>query len=300
MGGQGRPRGPAGGTAPPRWPGPTAARLLVGARLRRLREDAGVTCEDAGRAIRGSHSKISRLELGRTGVKIRDLADLLTRYGLADEAERAELFALAHHANEPPWWGRYADVVPSWFEHYLGLEQAASLVRCYEGQFVPGLLQTREYARATIRLGHPDEPPSRIERRVELRMARQALLHRPGAPRLWAVIDEAALRRRPGSAATMRAQLAHLIAMTELPHVTVQVVPFSGSGHAAVGGPITILRFAERRLPDLVYLEQLTSALYPDRPADRNHYTMVMHRLAVEAEPPEASVPILRRVLVET
>jgi transcriptional regulator with XRE-family HTH domain len=279
--------------------GPTVVRMLVGAQLRQLREAAGITREQAGYAIRASHSKISRLELGRTGFKSRDVADLLTLYGVTDGTERDCLLSLAEHANSPGWWRPYADLVPPWFEAYLGLEQAASVVRTYEVQFVPGLLQTPDYARAVILLGHAGAAPADIERRVALRMERQQILHRPDAPSLWAVLDEGALRRPFGAAATMRRQIEHLRAVAELPNVTVQLLPFSVGGHSAAGGPVTILRFAERELPDVVYLEQLISALYLDKPSDTFRYGHVMNRLAVEAETPAATKRFLRQLLTE-
>lgn len=279
--------------------GPTLPRMVLGARLRRLREGRGITLEAAGNAIRASHSKVSRLELGRTGFKRRDVADLLTLYGVSDVNEQATLLALATQANAPTWWQPYSDVVPSWFEAYLGLEQAASVIRCYEVQFVPGLLQTEDYARAVIRLDYGETDDRHIERRVELRMKRQRLLYRPVPPHLWAVLDEAALRRPIGGPETMRGQLVHLLEMSRLRHVRIQVLPFSAGGHAAGGGPISILRFAADELPDMVYLEQLISAIYPDKPADIGHYREVMDRLAAEAQPPTETAEILREILRE-
>jgi len=274
--------------------GPTVPRMMLGAQLRRLREARGITREDAGESIRSSHSKISRLELGRTGFKLRDVADLLTLYGVTGEAGRATLLALAKQANAPSWWQPYADIVPPWFQPCLGLEQAAGVIRSYEVQFVPGLLQTEDYARAVIRLGH--ENPAEVDRRVRLRMERQQILHGAHVPHVWAVIDEAALRRPIGGPATMRAQLHHLITVSELPHVTLQVLPFLAGGHAAAGGPITVLRLPGD-LPDVVYLEQLTSALYPDRPGEVEHYRHVMDRLVVEAAPPTETAATLRRLI---
>jgi transcriptional regulator with XRE-family HTH domain len=279
--------------------GPTMPRMLLGAQLRRLREAAGVTREEAGYAIRASESKISRLELGRIGFKPRDVADLLTLYGVGDTAERATLLAVVEQANAPGWWLPYKDVLPGWFEPCLGLEQAASVIRTYEVQFVPGLLQTEDYARALIELGHETASPLEIDRRVELRMRRRGLLRDPGGPRLWAVLDEAALRRPYGSAAIMRAQLEHLIEMAELPHVSLQVMPFSVGGHAAAGGPITILRLPGGELPDVVYLEQLSTAVYLDKPADTEHYRHVMNQLGVEAEPPAKATALLHRIREE-
>jgi transcriptional regulator with XRE-family HTH domain len=287
----------AGGRAPKGPSGPTVLRIGLGGALRRRREAAGVTRERAGEAIRASPAKISRLELGRVGFKERDVADLLTCYGVREPAERAQFLDLARQANTPGWWHRYADLLPSWFETYLGLEQAASVIRNYELQFVPGLLQTRDYARAVTMLGHTD--PVEVERRVELRMQRQALLTGPHPPTLWAVVDEAALRRSLMGREQSRAQLTHLIEMNELPNISLQVAPFSYGGHAAAGGPFAILRFAEPDLPDIVYLEQLTSALYLDKRADVEHYAAVMDRLCAQVEQPDRTEEILTRIRSE-
>ena len=189
--------------------GPTAVRMLLGARLRKLREAAGVSREDAGYAIRGSGSKISRLELGRTGCKLRDVGDLLDLYRVG-AGERATLLAMAGSANAPGWWQQYGDAVPDWFEPYLGLEQAAEVIRCYEVQFVPGLLQTPDYARAVFQIEAGNDPELDTGQQVSVRIRRQQVLHRPRPPRLWAVIDEAALRRPIGGTAVARAQLEHL------------------------------------------------------------------------------------------
>ncbi|MFD6291153.1 helix-turn-helix domain-containing protein [Streptomyces sp. NPDC060205] len=280
--------------------GPVMPRLLLGARLRALREEKGISRTDAGDVIRASRSKISRLEAGRHGCKPRDVADLLTHYGVTDEAERATLLALADEANTPAWWQYYGDVVPPWLQTYLGAEQAASLIRCFEVQRVPALLQTPAYARASIRLGHPDADAQEIERRVTLRMERRRVLHRNPPTQLWAVIDEAALRRPVGGLDTMRAQLRHLIEICRLPQVTVQIIPFHAGGYAAEGGPVTVLRLPGGQLPDVVCLEQLATALYPDKPADVERYWGVLNRLGLEAEPPEETPTILHRILQET
>ncbi|MET8253636.1 helix-turn-helix transcriptional regulator [Micromonospora sp. NPDC005197] len=279
--------------------GPTVLRMLLGAQLRRLRESSGVTREGAGWEIRSSESKISRMELGRVGFKERDVSDLLTLYGVSDEGERAALLKLARDANSPGWWHRYGDVLPSWFQSYLGLEAAAALIRSYEVQFVPGLLQTREYARAVVLLGHGGAGAAEIDRRVELRMQRQQLLHRDNPPQLWAVVDEAALRRPIGGAEVMREQLVALIEATKSPTIRLQVIPFAAGGHAAAGGAFTILRFGDQELPDIVYIEQLTSAIYLDKREDLDYYAVAMERLCVEAEPPERTPEILGRLLEE-
>jgi hypothetical protein len=284
-------------TTPQHEGGPTVLRMLLGNHLRRLREAAGVTREDAGWEIRSSESKISRMELGRVGFKERDVADLLTLYGLDDDEERTRLLALAREGNTQGWWHRYGDVLPGWFQSYLGLEAAAALIRSYEVQFVPGLLQTPEYATAVVMLGHGRARPEEIERRVHLRIARQRVLSQPKPPQLWAVVDEAALRRPIGGAQVMRDQLEALIEATKLPTVRLQVIPFHVGGHAAAGGSFTILRFPDQDLPDVVYIEQLTSALYLDKRDDVDHYAAAMERLCVEAEPPDRTADVLRGIL---
>ncbi|WP_372443013.1 helix-turn-helix domain-containing protein [Actinomadura barringtoniae] len=280
--------------------GPTVLRIILGAHLRRLREARGVSREQAGSAIRATHSKISRLELGRTGFKQRDVADLLTLYRITDEEERETLLALARDANRPGWWHLYSDVMPTWLEAYVGLEEAAAVIRNYEVQFVHGLMQTMDYARSVILLRHADSPTDEVERRVELRMRRQQLLLREDAPKLWVVLDESALHRALGGRQVMRGQLQHLLDLTALPNVTIQIVPFASGGHAAAGGPFTILRFPDLDLPDVVYLEQLNSALYLDKRSDVEDYMGTMERLCVEAEPADTTPDILNAILRET
>jgi transcriptional regulator with XRE-family HTH domain len=276
---------------------PTVLRILLGSQLRKLREAQGVTREEAGYLIRASESKISRMELGRVSFKERDVIDLLVMYGVEDADERAALVELARKANSPGWWHRYSDVLPDWFGVYVGLEEATSLLRVYELQFIPGLLQTADYARAVVTRGQPGASVRQVERRVQLRAARQELLAKPGGPRLWAVLDEAALRRPIGGRAVMRAQLGRLIDATAEPNVTLQVVPFESGGHAAEGGAFTIMRFPEPELPDVVYIEQLTSALYLDKREDVEKYSEVMEKLSVESEPPERTADILGEIM---
>ncbi|RKN10607.1 helix-turn-helix domain-containing protein [Streptomyces radicis] len=276
--------------------GPTVLRIVLGTHLRRLREACGITREAAGDAIRGSHAKISRLELGRVGAKERDIADLLTLYGVEDESQREQFLTLARQANVPGWWQRYSDVLPPWFETMIGLEEAASVIRTYEVQFIPGLLQTADYARACIRLGNPRASDREVNRRVELRMERQRFLMAAGAPKLWAVVDEAALRRPLGGDEAMRQQIKHLRELSERPNITVQIAPFRLGGLAAAGGPITILRFLEPDLPDIVYLEQLNSALYLDKRDDVEDYLAVMDSLCATAEPHGKTAELLDHI----
>ena len=286
-----RGSGPAGG--------PTVLRILLGVQLRRLREAKGISREEAGYLIRASESKISRMELGRVGFKERDIADLLSLYGITHQDERAALLALARQAKTPGWWQRYGDILPSWFQTYLGLEEAASLIRIYEVQFIPGLLQTQDYARAVITHGNSGATVEEIERRVSLRLKRQQLLTRSGAPQLWAVVDEAALRRPMGGPAVMAAQIESLIKSSELPNVTLQVLPFHVGAHSAEAGAFTILRFPEPDLPEVVYSEQLTGALYLDKREDVDAYMATVNRLSVESAPPRTTIEILSTILQE-
>ncbi|TDD33387.1 hypothetical protein E1287_19560 [Actinomadura sp. KC06] len=210
--------------------------------------------------------------------------------------EHAGLHALAGRFKTAGWWRRYWDVVPEWAELYLDLERAARLIHAYEIQFVPGLLQTPEYAEAVIRLEHGTAPETQINRRVELRMLRQKRLWGPNPPRLWAILDEAMLRREYGGPATMQAQLEYLLKVSYLPNVGIQVMPLGKGGYAAAGGPITALRFAEELLPDVIYLERLGGADYPTGAADMLHFGQVLDRLSIEAATPVESRDMLRRL----
>ena len=289
------PRPPARPMPDPVASGPTALRIALGSQLRRLREAHGITCEAAGQVIRASASKISRLEHGRVGMKQRDLADLLTLYGVTGEAERADVLRLAREAARPGWWHQYGEILPGWFEFYIGLEAAASRIRIYEMQFVPGLLQTPEYARAVIRGGHPAATADEIARRVSLRMKRQQILSRPGGPKLWAVVDETALRRRGWPR-------GHGSPAGPAPRAGQGAEHRAARGHAAErlprrrGGSFSILRFAAPELPDVVYLEQLTSALYLDKRRDVDHYSAVMDQLCVQAERRVPTTEVLTRI----
>jgi hypothetical protein len=271
-------------------------RMLVGAQLRRFREAAGVTPEKAGAAIRGSRSKISRMETGSVRFKIRDVADLLALYGVNDEQVRSGLLSLARQSGRPDWWARYGDVLPGWFEPYLGLESAAVTIRSFDIQFVHSLFQAEDYARAVIRLGHEADSPGEVEDRVALRLKRQDLLTRQDPPRIWSVMDESVLRRPVGGPDVMRAQLRRLLDVAEMPHVTVQVVPFARSGHAGESGSFSILRFGDQDLPDVVYIEHLTSAVYLEERPGVEHYLGVMDRLSGQALTPAATMGLIGQV----
>jgi transcriptional regulator with XRE-family HTH domain len=275
--------------------GPTVLRILLGTQLRRLREARGITAQEAAREIRASESKISRMELGRNAVREVDVADLLSLYGITDPAEREQLLSLASQANQPGWWHRYQDVLPSWFQAYIGLEESAESIRSYDMQFVPGLLQTEEYAAAVIALG--DFSLEETERLVFLRKERQRRFS-SGCLRLTAVIDEIALRRPFAEPALMRAQLEYLLDICDRPAFTLQVRPLVTGAHAAPAS-FSILKFASAELPDVVYVEQLTSAMYLDKAADVVRYTAAMDRISATSATPNQSKEIIRALLKE-
>ena len=275
--------------------GPSVRRLILGSQLRRLRERAGISCAEAGYSIRGSASKISRMETGRISFKERDVEDLLTLYGLHDPDERAQLVALVAQSRQTGWWHRFNERMPKWFEDYVGLEEAAARIQSWELQFIPGLLQTEDYARKAIVHGHPRAAEETIESMVDLRMRRQRILGGTHPPRLWMVIDESVLHRTLGSAAMLKSQIDRLLELTELSHISLQVVPFAKSGYVAEGA-FSILRFAETELPDIAYIEHLTGALYLERLDEIEVYGRAFDRLVVDAETPRGTRQFLEKV----
>ncbi|RNL82179.1 helix-turn-helix domain-containing protein [Halostreptopolyspora alba] len=273
--------------------GSAVLRILLGTQLRRMRTAKGITPEKAARSIGVSPAKVNGVEQGQARLKSSEATTLLTLYEVSDPQERATLLTLVDRANTPSWWQRYDDILPSWFEGYVELEESASVIRTYELQFVPGLLQTQDYARAVIQLNHGHSPASETEQRIGMRMQRQERLFGPNAPRYWAVVDEAALRRPYGHPKVLRDQISYLLEISELPNVTLQVMPFAYGGHSAAGGSFTILRFAAPDLPDIVYLEQLHSAIYLDKRDDTHRYLEIMGQLCVQAPPPNATPGLL-------
>ncbi len=274
--------------------GPTVLRILLGTQLRRLREARGITARQAAAAIRASESKISRMELGRNAIREIDVLDLLTLYGV-DPADREQLLTLAEQANQSGWWHRYHDILPEWFKAYIGMEEAARSIRSYEPQFIPGLLQTEEYAAAVIALG--DFPVDQAERHVVLRKERQRRF-REGKLKLWVVVDEAALRRPVAGADVQVEQLRYLREQSSTSSLTLQVVPYGVGGHAAPTG-FSILRFADPDLPDVVYVENLTSALYLDKQAEVDRYLLAMERLSIVANQPQQTPQLLDDIIRE-
>jgi transcriptional regulator with XRE-family HTH domain len=276
--------------------GPTVLRILLGTQLRRLREARGITAQQAAQAIRASESKISRIELGRNAFREVDIADLLSLYGITDVAEREQMLSLASQANQPGWWHRYQDVLPLWFQAYIGLEESAEFIRSYDSQFVPGLLQTEEYATAVIELG--DFSLEETDRLVVLRKERQRRFT-SGGLRLWAIIDEMALRRPVGSPGLMRAQLEHLLEVSDRPGLTLQVTPFPDGASYLVPSSFSILSFATADLPDVVYLEQLTSAMYLDKRMDVERYTAAIDKVGTTSSTPEQTKAFIHELINE-
>jgi len=275
---------------------PTVLRILLGTQLRRLRESRAISAQEAARAIRGSESKISRIELGRNAVREVDIADLLNLYGVTDSAEREQLLTLASQANQQGWWHRYQDVPPTWFQSYIGREESAESIRSFDAQFVPGLLQTEDYSAAIIQLGSYSREET--DRLVYLRKERQRRFA-SGGLRLWAVIDEVALRRPVSSPAVRRAQLEYLLDISGRPGLTIQVTPFLTGASYAAPGSFSILRFAADDLPDVVYVEHLTSAMYLDKRADVDRYTEAMDLISATSTTPEQTTDLINAMLVE-
>ncbi|WP_328512888.1 helix-turn-helix domain-containing protein [Streptomyces mirabilis] len=272
---------------------PIALRLILGNLLRALRKEAGIEAEAAGRSIRGSEAKISRMERAQVTCKHADVMDLLSLYGVSDVQVLDRFAEMVRVSRQPGWWHRYDGVLPDWCGKLIGLQEAASTIRTYEVQLVPGLLQTAAYAEAVMRLGYPLSPQEEIDDRVELRMTRQNILARADAPHLWAVLDEAVLRRPIGGEQVMREQVRHLAEMAQLRHVTVQIAPFNRPVCVAAGFPVTHLRFDLPALPDIVYLEQLRDAEYLDRPEETEHYRSVLDGLAQTCLSPQESLDLL-------
>ena len=274
--------------------GPTVLRILLGTHLRRLRESKGITARQAAIAIRASESKISRMELGRNAIREIDVLDLLTLYGVRP-ADREQLLTLAEQANRPGWWHRYNDILPDWFQAYVGMEEAARSIRVYEPQFIPGLLQTEDYAAAVLGLG--DFPHEDRERHVILRKERQRRF-REGQLRLWVLLDEAALRRPVADAWVQVNQLRYLREACATPALTLQVIPYGAGGHAAPSG-FSILRFADPDLPDVVYVENLTSALYLDKQVEVDQYMLAMERMSLMAYLPQQTPDIIDEIMLD-
>ncbi len=277
---------------------PTVGQIVLGLRLRDLREQAGVTFDRAAEALSVNPTTVRRMEKADVGLKPVYVEKLLQVYGVG-HAECLAFLALVEEANNPGWWHRFRDVLPTWFSLYVSLEQSASVIRAYEPHCVPGLLQTEEYARALLRVGFPGATDEELRRRTALRMERQGLLDRTRPVRLWAVIDETVLRRPVGGPAAMRRQLDRLAEAAAMPNVALQILPFSAGPHPGMFGPCQLFRFDIPELPDIVYTESLTGAVYHDERADTVAYLEALDRMGAQAAPLADTERILGEVRKE-
>ncbi|WP_282692999.1 helix-turn-helix transcriptional regulator [Streptomyces sp. CC208A] len=260
---------------------PTVRRRRLGQELRKLREGKGMTAEQVAERLLVSQSKISRLENGRRSISQRDVRDLCSVYEVEDEAMVNSLMQMAKDSRQQGWWHAFGDIP---YSVYIGLETDAQSLRVYEPQIIPGLLQTRSYATAVISGALPESTPADIEKRTSVRTRRQERIHDEERPlRLWAVIDEAALRRVVGNRQVMVEQLEHLVEQSHLPHVTVQVLPFDTGAHPGISGQYSILEFPDASDSSVVYIEGVTSDLYLEKGPDVSKYSYMYEHLRAQA-----------------
>ncbi|MFJ8660700.1 helix-turn-helix transcriptional regulator [Streptomyces sp. NPDC093795] len=277
---------------------PTVGQVVLGRRLQDLRERAGLKREEAAKILRVAPATVRRMETAEVALKIPYVQLLLKEYGITD-SEAEGFIALTEEANLPGWWQRFHDVLPGWFSMYVSLEGAASLIRAYEPQFIPGLLQTGDYARAILRSGavgggSDADKDEETERHVALRMERQSLLTREDAPKFWVIMDETVFRRPVGAGPeVMRDQLDRLLEASELPNVTLQIAEFASGHHPGTYGPFVLFRFAMPELPDMVYSEYLTGAVYLDARPEVASHLEVMDRMAAQAATAQRTKEIL-------
>ena len=280
-------------------PGPSARSRRLAAELLRLRETAGLSREEVADRLDWSTSKLWRVETARTRAHHGDVADLLDIYGVTDE-RRDALTKLAREARRRGWWHSYADVLAGGFETYVDLEAEASSIRTYEAQLVPGLLQTPEYAHAVLTAAWVTIEPEEIDRRLAFRMRRQELARTRDKPlALWAIVDEAVLRRQVGDREVMHAQLLRLAEAARRTNVTLQVLPFSVGAHVAMLGTFVLLSFPEPSDPDVVYLETDTSSLYLEEPPEIARYSEVFDHLRATALAPRESIDFISAIAAE-
>jgi transcriptional regulator with XRE-family HTH domain len=274
---------------------PTIRRRRLGAELRRHREAASVTIEGVAEQLECSASKVSRIETGHTSATPRDVRDMLRIYGVVG-TESDELVQIAREARQKGWWHPYSTVLTG---AYVGLEAAAGSVRAYEQQVVPGLLQTEDYAKAMIRAARPDITVEEVNQRVRVRLGRQSLLSQDDPIDLWVVLDEAVVSRPVGGDAVMRAQLARLVEASDLPNVTLQILPFEVGAHAGMDGTFSILDFPEPGDPDVVYAENATGGLFLEKDDELQKYIFIFDHIRAAAMRPEESVALIAKLAEE-
>jgi transcriptional regulator with XRE-family HTH domain len=268
---------------------PTVRERRLARALRHLREEAGHTIEDVAEKLEISPSTVSRMETAQVGVRPRDLRFLLDMYEITD-AERDQLLQIARERRQQQWWQEYADLPNI---AVAGLEEDASTIWQYSTQLVPGLLQTGTYARAVLGAIRLDSKPGDIDRRLDLRIHRQALLTRADAPEYWVILDEAVVRRQVGGPSVMAEQLGHLTEVARLPNVTLQVLPFTSGEHAGMDGEFTILHYSESSDPDVVYIENTGNDVYLENLEVTRRYNKIFDHLRAAAQNPGESIRTL-------
>lgn len=275
---------------------PTVKRRRLAAELRTYRDGVGLTIEEVAQRLEWSTAKISRIENARVSVLPRDVKFLLGVYGVEESGEEWEtLLTLARESRQKGWWYAYGDAIPEGFETYVGLEADATTLRTYESEYVPGLLQTEDYARAVMRATMLTASDEEIERHVAVRIVRQERLAEPGAPEIWAVVSEAVIRRVVSGEPVMRAQLSRLVEASKQPNVTLQVLPFSVGAHAGMDGAFMILGFPAPADPDVTYVHYYTGTLYLEKPEDLARYTLMFDHLRAAALPVGQSRDVIAR-----
>src|SRR5262249_47635501 len=274
---------------------PTLRGRRLAMELLRRREATGMSREEVARQLEWSTSTIFRIETGRSRPQPGNVRILLELYGVTG-AERDGLIQLTREARQPGWWHSFRDVLPNPYEVYIGLEAGAASIRNFEPIVVPGLLQTEDYARATFRNGPRELDPDEVQRRVEVRLARQEILARDDRPRLWAVVDEAVIHRAVGGVGVMRKQLQHLAECAQQGKTTIQVVPYRAGAHAGTTGPFVILDFQEPTDPAVVYVETLAGDIYLEERSEGDRYTLAFERLLAAALHPDDSVQLIERL----
>lgn len=277
---------------------PTVGQIVLGLRLRDLREKAGCSFATAAEALSVNATTVRRMEKAEVGLKPPYVEKLLQTYGIPRQ-EITAFLTLVEEANQPGWWHRFRDVLPAWFSLYVSLEGEASLIRAYEPHCVPGLLQTPDYARALLTTGFPSASEEELGRRVALRTGRQELLERAEAPRLWAVLEEQVLWRHIGERRVMREQLDRLIDAAARPNVTLQILRFTAGAHPGMFGPFQLFRFDIPELPDVVYTESMTGAVYHDERTETAAYLEALDRMGAIAAPARHTEQILGEIRKE-
>jgi transcriptional regulator with XRE-family HTH domain len=268
---------------------PTVGRRRLGIDLRRLREQAGVTIESVADQLECSSSKISRIETGHIGASPRDVRDMLAIYGIEGDLA-GELLQIARDARQKGWWHMYGTALTG---AYVGLEAAASRIRGYEAQLVPGLLQTQDYATAVFRAARPDITIELLQRRLDVRRIRQSLLTQDDSLDLWVILDEAVFHRLVGSKEVMSAQLVRLMEAAQAPNITVQVLPFEVGAHAGMEGTFTILEYDAEADPNVVFAENATGGLFLEKDNDLDRYQKIFSYLRETALPPDRSAEVI-------